>query len=609
MARFKNIPDGSRTIWAAVAEHKGRQRNLLIGAVLAVVLAVGGGYGIFRYLSAEAGVKVVDSWSRLSRCLLGEPLKDNERPSVRFRAVQVAALTLGDLQRAPGKGDPWPDRCAPMAHVFYAALKDAGRVEEGKQDLGYWTEQLATQLKQEGAYAKDLSEAIDQVWDLATKAPIAIEPRPDVTAPPAPAQAMTIDALAQTKGMTTKPFELKGLRTELNPSPTLRLLVEDKDVPDSPFVCTFDAGKATARCARLPKALIDASHAGFRLLGSGDETAAALVFAGEHGSEGVFRADNAQKLCDANGFAGYAASDGQLAVLGWDKPKKGLELTRWGGDKPKTAPVTPASFQLKTDELERDSTLLWGQLILRGKNATGETWLAAAEVQAGAQALGPVANIGLLPEDSGAAKPTPGQPQLTGCRTSEATVLRAVQGNAEFLSFFVGGKWTKPVRIAGTGGTMSCRKSEATVTRVVVEDQESPLKTSITVHRCTPASCESDSVTLEQMLKGETGLAPTGVVSATGFDGKLLVVWAAGSRGGVRMRLAAPNRMAEAQDVILFDDLIKDAAVQKTGSLLDVRLFAFERYALVLMSTSVGVEALRLEPDGKLAPVAVSWGK
>jgi hypothetical protein len=608
MGRFKNLPDGSRTIWAAVAEHKGRQRNLVIGAVLAVVLAVGGGYGIFRYLAAEAAVHVVDSWSKLSRCLLGEPLKNNERPSARFRGIQLAALTLGELQRAPGKGDPWPDRCAPLAHVLFAALKDAGRAEEGKQDLAYWTEQLATQLKQEGAYAKDLSEPIDQVWDLATKASLALEPRPDQAAPVAPATPMTIDALAQTKGLTTKPFELKSLRTELNPGPTLRLLVEDKDIPDSPFACTFEAAKAAGRCARLPKALAEASRAGFHLLGTGDEAAPPLVFAGDRGADGVFRGNDGQRLFQANGFAGHASADGFYAVLGWDKPKRGLELVRLSGsDKAKTQAVTPASFQLKTEELGRDAQLLWGQLVLRGKNATNETWLAAAEVQAGATALGATQNIGLLPEDSGAAKAAPGQ--LSGCRSSEATVLRAVQGNAEFVSFFIGGKWTKPVRVAGIGGTLSCRKSEATITRVVVEDQESPLKTSITAHRCTPASCESESVTLEQMLKGELGLAPTGVVSATAFDGKLLVVWAAGSRGGLRMRLAPPGRMTETQDVILFDDLLKDGAVQKAGSMLDVRLYSFERYAAVVMSTSAGVQALRIEPDGKVAPMAVRWQK
>jgi hypothetical protein len=140
-------------------------------------------------------------------------------------------------------------------------------------------------------------------------------------------------------------------------------------------------------------------------------------------------------------------------------------------------------------------------------------------------------------------------------------------------------------------------------------DPESPLKTAITSHRCTPASCESEDVTLEQMLKGEVGLAPTGMVSATGFDGKLLVVWAAGSRGGLRLRLAPPARIGETQDVILFDDLLKEGAVQKSGSLLDLRLYAFERYAVVLMSTAAGVQAVRVEPDGKVAPVSVSWQK
>lgn len=608
MSRFK-FQDGSKTVWAAVKEHKDRQRNVLIGALLALVLVGGGGYAIFRYLGTQAAEKLVDSWSALHRCVVGDALKQGEKPSVRFRAQQLTALTMGDLARAPGKGDPWPERCSPLAHVLQAAAKDAGKAEEGKQDLGYWAEQLAVQLKQEGAFSKDLSEPVDQLWAEANKVGIQLKPKPEQAAPPEPAQALTVDAFAQAKPVTAKPFELKGLQTEVNPGPTLRFLVDDKDQPESPFLCTFKSNAATARCAKLPKAVAEAAKTGFHLFGTVDEEGAPLVFAGAQGNDGVFRTDTAVRVATA-GFLGAVMPDGMAVSVGLDAAKTGLELLRLSGDKPKTQPVSPTTFQLKPEDLQRDVQLLWGQLVLRGKSTTDETWLAAAEVQSGATALGPVTQIGQLTDTApAAAKATQAGPRITGCRTSEATVLRAEHGGGEFVSFFVGGKWTKPSRIDGIGGTMTCRKSEVTITRVTPIEGESALKTTIVQHRCTPASCESDTVTLEQMLQGELGLAPTALMSAVGFDGKLLVVWGASQRGGLRMRLAPAPRLAQTADVILFDDLVKDGTVQKNAALFDLRVFAFERYAVILMNTALGVHAFRVEPDGKFAPVSTSWDK
>jgi hypothetical protein len=73
------------------------------------------------------------------------------------------------------------------------------------------------------------------------------------------------------------------------------------------------------------------------------------------------------------------------------------------------------------------------------------------------------------------------------------------------------------------------------------------------------------------------------------------------------MRFGAPARIAKEADVILLDDLVKEGTVQKNSGLFDLRLYAFERYALVMLNTSVGVHALRIEPDGKFAPVEVTW--
>ena len=65
------------------------------------------------------------------------------------------------------------------------------------------------------------------------------------------------------------------------------------------------------------------------------------------------------------------------------------------------------------------------------------------------------------------------------------------------------------------------------------------------------------------------------------------------------------NRFAEAQDVVLFDPLVQaDGKVGPTSTLLDMRVLARGSFAIVLLNTSAGVYAIRIESDGKFAPVA-----
>ena len=88
---------------------------------------------------------------------------------------------------------------------------------------------------------------------------------------------------------------MKNLQTETNPGTVLRLLVEDKDVPNSPFICTVSAGQPGAHCAPLSADVGSTMH-GFRMLGTADDDADPLVFAGKNGADGVFRAQAGEKI-------------------------------------------------------------------------------------------------------------------------------------------------------------------------------------------------------------------------------------------------------------------------------------------------------------------------
>lgn len=68
------------------------------------------------------------------------------------------------------------------------------------------------------------------------------------------------------------------------------------------------------------------------------------------------------------------------------------------------------------------------------------------------------------------------------------------------------------------------------------------------------------------------------------------------------MRIAKPGLFAGAQDVVLLDDLVAGGKVGAESSLLGFRLFAREKFAVLLLSTVAGLHALRIDPDGSVKP-------
>jgi hypothetical protein len=103
----------------ALRRRRGPSRALVFGGVggvvvLGVVLALVLGRGEDRASLA---------FSALSRCMIGEPLRDGENVFFRIREVE-----LGERLRPSGSGDDaWPARCAPHATELYGAIDGSGR--------------------------------------------------------------------------------------------------------------------------------------------------------------------------------------------------------------------------------------------------------------------------------------------------------------------------------------------------------------------------------------------------------------------------------------------------------------------------------------------------
>ncbi len=600
----KKFEDGSRTVLLMYQDSAGRRTKFLIGGVALLVLLAGGGYALTRYMGTKATEQVGTSWNALNGCLLGDPLKPGEKPSMRFRAIQLSAMTQADVSRVAAGTEPWPDRCAKHALELHEALVAASRTQEGSADLGSWAEKLATSLHTDAAFQQDLSDVIDQTWAAAAKEGLSATKLATMPAPPpAPAAPLTIDSFAGGKPIVKSATDLKALGLELDPASAVRFLFEDKDGPDRYLLCSIPGTDNRGSCGTLPAAVL-ASPVGLQLLGTADDDSDVLVFTGNRGSEGVFRSGSGDRIGAATCLGGYAAKDGFSALLAYDEAARRLELIRKTGTSP--AQTLPVTTDLKLADPQRDAALLWNHMVYRGTNSYNETWLGAIDVRGSAAGPGAPSQIGLLAEP-GPAQPEADSPvEITGCKSSGLTVARVRGRQSEFLTFLVGDRWTKPVQVVGYGGTLNCRKAEASITRVDIPRSEGMLKTVITQHRCTPAACSTESVSLEDMLKGELLLAPVASVLAAELDGKLLVVWTGGDRGGIRMRLAPIKDIAKTPDQIFFDDLVKDGQVQKTSTVSDMRLVSREKYAVLFMSTQAGTFAVRIDRDGAAGLVAMS---
>lgn len=217
-------------------------------------------------------------------------------------------------------------------------------------------------------------------------------------------------------------------------------------------------------------------------------------------------------------------------------------------------------------------------------------------------------DIGELPEagliEGGADEPA----HIQGCKTANAMVVRVKGYDNDFMSFLVGGKWSPPMSPRVSDGILSCYGTEAVVTRIYRARSEKTWQTTLAQSHCTTAGCTVHDVSMEKILKAQYDFAPRDMkIDAVDLNGKLLMVWAAGERGGVRMRWAKPEEIETTEESVLFDDLIKDGQVQKLSTLFDLRLFSREGFAILLLSTVSGVYAIRIEAEGMVTPVEIEW--
>jgi hypothetical protein len=562
-----------------VRAKKGRIVGVLVG--IAVLLAGGVG-GFVWYQNKAAADREAQAHGAIVQCLFGdEALNPGERPSARFRRIQLTALSTDPVKST----EPvWPASCAAEAHALNEALTQAGHASKDKKDVAYWAEHLGKVLKDPNPQ-EDAAEIVEHLWQALGQEKLAKLPAPGVKPPPKAANTMSVDTLKGVLPLTPEPIKLDLIKTErVTHSESLRFYVDRKAHLNTPLLCRLEDELV---CRPVDAKIADRE---LMLFGSADPGTTPLLFAPPIGEGGIFVPEDATEVAALPSYGAWTTK-GARHVVGYDKAKQKFRLLHFAGTS-----KSEELFSIKGVTDDTQVSMLFDTIVY---GADGSLWsqrVGASGPPGAAVNLGPAADIAL------------GAGAIRGCRSADALVVSARTVDGEMLTMDTGDRWWPLRRLWGIGGVLSCRGREATVTRRSIAYQGSSMIGEVSQEHCTVDACSMQAVDLRAFFRDVREMVPhnSGLFQTGELDGKLLVVWKAGKKGGVRMRLAPPDQIAKVDDAIFFDDLVHDGEIDKaTSTLLDLRLFSRSSVAVLLMQTTLGVHAMKIEPSGKITPLPV----
>jgi len=578
---------GSKTVLGFANQAQQRKRVVFIGLGIGSVVIAVAALGVMKYREAQAARRVVESYASLTQCLLGDAPQPGEAPSLRVRRMQLTALTQFEVARAADKAGPWPDRCAKYGYGLHESIGDSSIAETKGKPLADAAKALASALDQKDGFWRDASAVVDAAFAEAAKAGILLEPRSDVPPPPERARPLDVDALAKSGALTEKPISLTDLHVQSASRGEVRFVIDDAK-GDTRRVCTITAD--AARCAPVAGALA-AAKPGLRPLGTHDDGAEPLVASGESAY-----ASTGAKLLDGSPLGAQSTTGGRATLL--FEGARGLELRQVTSGTVTTTTVGLGA--LKVAEPKRDARILWDQLVAIVQNGK-ETSLAASSLVGPSP---PLEVVGALPK-AGSERSGSSEARIDGCQSNGITVARARLGRDEYLSFFTKGSWTAPLKLSRYGAALHCHAGQAVLLQVEGGTGEASLDATLSRQQCSPTECRVTTLATRELYVGEVGLASSTPIALGNVDGKALVAWQSGQRGGLRMRLGALDKLAGVPDVIVFDDLVQHGKVVDGSTILDLRMLSAERFAVLLVVTPAGLRGLRVGGDGKALPVTL----
>ncbi|MCU0654797.1 MAG: DUF4339 domain-containing protein [Polyangiaceae bacterium] len=592
-----NSPGRKKKLFAVAG---GGAVGLLIGAVLVV-----------RTFDEKEKMAVQQGWSSLHACLLGEPLKEREGVGERIRNIQLSVVGTPVERRSKPGEQPWPLRCAAVAHDLAEHAKAAGGEYAPLQASA---EALSKALVTDSSATSTFHEQAEKLWADGGKARLAAgKSTSPVPAAPKAAAALGYEAFTALPKFLSGAFSATSVRPAAHEA-TSAFVIDQQDLPEGPHVCVASSS-GNATCSKVAAAARKLSP-GLRLLGHVEEGAKPWLFAGDHGQSGVLRPDTGEPATSAFVLGARSARDGSL----W-------ALTRGGARDAKLVYVSPSGAKTERpgpQSLGGDALasagLVGGWIAYRtGPQPSSRLSFRKLPDRNGepgaAQEAGDIDEA--LPGDAPAdpvrrpgKKAPPPSPEaederaVATCAAGETLAVRFRGQKGDAVSLLQAGKWSPPIKSASAGGLFTCRKGEATSVKVTPVMEQDKNWASISHVACNLAGCKATTVSMKDLLPGLVEAAPIDGKSALAVDvdGKLLVVWNAGYVGGIRMRMAPPGQIKEAEDVVLVDARDPKNAMKLTA-ITELKLVPAGTSALLFLGGPTGTRALRIDASGASTPL------
>lgn len=574
--------------------------GLIIGAVLVV-----------RTFDAGEKVAVEQGWSSLHTCLLGEPLKERETVSTRIRNVQLSVVGTPIERRSKPGEQAWPLRCAPVAHDLSEHAKGAGG---DYAPLQASAEELSKALLTDSSASSTFYEQAEKLWADAGKAKLKAAVVAGAVAAPKPATALSYEAFLALPKFLSGSFSVTNVRPASHES-NVALVIDQQDLPEGPHVCIL-GGAGNAKCTKAPAAAKKWSP-GLRLLGQMEEGARPYLFAGDRGQSGILRPEAGELVTSAFALGAYSAKNGSLWTLlrGGARDSKLLYVSASGAKSERAGPRNLDGEALAS------ASLVGNWLTYRtGPKPSSHIFFRKLPEKSGEP--GAAMDVGeseSAPPDFAPPEPMrrPGQPKapapaapteedrgVATCMAGDTAAVRFRGLKSDSVSLLQAGRWSPPLKSGSLGGVFTCRKGEATSTKVTPVMEQEKNWASINHTRCNLSGCTTTNVGMKELLPGlvEAASGDEKGVVAVDVDGKLLVVWNAGYIGGIRMRIAAPAQIKEAEDIVLVDARDPKNAMKLTV-ITEMKLIPTGNSAVLFLGGTMGARAIRIDSSGASTPI------
>jgi len=569
----------------------GRLRRVALAVVAVLVLAgaiVAGRFGVPRWIGAY---QAKQSGAALHRCLFGEPPRKDERPERRLRQIYLTAVGLEAPEKPAPTGHAWPGRCAEHADALADALRRAG-----KPDLAPPLDLPKRALETAQRMFDKPSFPLVALWEMYDEGGGPI----DIPLPPAPARALDLDAPNLAERIAFGDFSADAI-----PGRGLRIAFRG-DRGGGPIVAELARDLASARSVpiqtpvKLPRPM---------LWPAADPEGPALVTDRSSARSTFFRADTGQPFGEAyKAVGGFSAPNDKVGLVEVELGPRGEELALW---------LERAAGERRVDRVRVEPP---PRVRFAGVHVLGPM-LAWTELRSGKPHLffrnlglekgpaGPIEDAGELPTDA---------VRFSACQSNDVFTLALREGGSVWFTQRQPNGKPSLARVdegATPKGTeiidesIACEDGAASMTTVLRRLEEGRETYEVRRARCTREGCVASRVALADLFRGrdeaELATPPEAketAALAVSIGEELVIVWRT-SAAGLRARIATPDRITSATDIVVYDEASQD--VNNAGRIHAMRLFGREGAALLLLHAVSGIKAIRIGKDSTTRAIRI----